>query len=499
MPDVIETLTAAIAAQETALRESVPAERQTALVALVRAQDRLLDDLDPTLVPPFDAIHGSALANPGGSLALSLVLGPDGEPSSVPDVPTASSLDAWASPFLAGSAALADARQVLAHLATGFMRGEIQDDGTLAVRIARKRLPPTMRERIDLAWWAAHEHRHPADDTFAAPSWQFGYLPAAEIAGHTANRWMDAVRVLTDRYGEEASPVPERDVRATLADRLAIAPDEAADILAGLTLDATSAGWHATVPGIASTPFVRIATETLMPSRFGLRSEPLLFLARELRRRDAPRWHNAAHQREEAFRGDLATAFSDKRFVHAPSRIQLRRDGGTLRTDIDAAIFDRKTGTLALFELKSQDPFARSPEELDRRRDSLLAANRQLSGILDWIRRHGPDEILDRIDHQTAKRFHVQRVLPFVLARTLVQFNDGPAPDKRAAWGTWPDVLRLHAAGMLDPTTGNPLQTLFTRLHGLPDAPLTAPSTDQPPRTISLGRVLLVLTAAYPT
>jgi hypothetical protein len=31
-----------------------------------------------------------------------------------------------------------------------------------------------------------------------------------------------------------------------------------------------------------------------------------------------------------------------------------------VRTDIDAVVFDRKSGTLGIFELKSQDPFARS-------------------------------------------------------------------------------------------------------------------------------------------
>jgi len=267
-------------------------------------------------------------------------------------------------------------------------------------------------------------------------------------------------------------------------------------VLSALTLSQTNAAWHATVPGIAAPPFVRISPSTVMPSQFGLRTQPLLFLARELRRRDAQSWHNAAHQREAAFRHDLAEIFADRRFVHASTRIQLKRDGGSLRTDIDATIFDRKTGTLAVFELKSQDPFARTPDELDRRRDNVLAANRQLSGILDWITRHKADEILDRIDHQTAKRFHVQRVLPFVLARSLVHFNDGSTPDKRAAWGTWPDVLRLHDAGAIGTTTANPLQALFTRLRDWPSDPPIPQAT--PPRTIRLGDLSVTVTASRP-
>lgn len=86
-------------------------------------------------------------------------------------------------------------------------------------------------------------------------------------------------------------------------------------------------------------------------------------------------------------------------------------------------------------------------------------------------------------------------MLPFVLARTLVRFNDGPMPDKRAAWGTWPDVLRLHDAGALDPAGGNPLQTLFARLQAVTDAPLP-PET--PPRTLRLGGTTVVVIPERP-
>jgi hypothetical protein len=54
----------------------------------------------------------------------------------------------------------------------------------------------------------------------------------------------------------------------------------------------------------------------------------------------------------------------------------------------------------------------------------------------------------------------VQKVLHFVLGRYLVHFSGGVEPDRRAAWGAWPRVLRLLAEG----TSGNPLASLFTRL-----------------------------------
>ncbi len=190
-----------------------------------------------------------------------------------------------------------------------------------------------------------------------------------------------------------------------------------------------------------------------------------LFLARELRRRAAQSYHDAAYLREHVFRQDLNALFADRRFVTSDGRIELKRDVGNIRTDIDAVVFDRKTGTLGTFELKSQDPFARSSAELARQRDNLLFANRQVSATLTWFQQNGADEILNRVDRQTAKRFRVQRVYPFVLGRYLAQFNDGQAPDRRAAWGAWPQVLRLFAERSVQVADANPIASLFSRLN----------------------------------
>ena len=166
-----------------------------------------------------------------------------------------------------------------------------------------------------------------------------------------------------------------------------------------------------------------------------------------------------------------------------------------MRTDIDAVVFDRKTGTLACFELKSQDPFARSTAELVRQRDNLLYANRQISGVLDWLKRHGADEILGRVDTRTAKTFRAQRVFPFVLGRYLAHFSDGAEPDRRAAWGTWPQLLRLLSGQPVRATDSNPIASLHARLAK--DAPVIGPPPDAPPRELAIGPAHLIVHASY--
>jgi hypothetical protein len=230
------------------------------------------------------------------------------------------------------------------------------------------------------------------------------------------------------------------------------------------TLDRENATWHSAVPGIAAAPLVRLDSGKFVISPFGLLTEPLLFLSRELRRRYPDDYRNAAAGREATLREDLYTLFRGNRFAPGASPIKLRTPDGRFRTDIDAAIFDRKSGTLAVFELKSHDPFARSGAEAARQRDNILAANRQVSNVLDWINRHGPDEILNRIDSRIARRFRVQKVLPFVLGRYIAHVGDPTTPKRRAAWGTWPQVLRLMETTPIKPEDANPLGTLFNRL-----------------------------------
>ena len=290
-------------------------------------------------------------------------------------------------------------------------------------------------------------------------------------------------------------PVPVRSLVASIASRLGLDIDTADAAMSGFILDREAAAWHAAVPGIAMAPLIRIDRDRIVWSRFGLLTEPLLFLTRELRRRDPAAYHNASYLREVAFRQDLYGLFEESRFVTSAGRIELRGGDRTPRTDIDAAIFDRKTGTLGVFELKSQDPFARSAAALERQRDNLLYANRQVAGVLDWLNRYGADELLNRIDQRTAKRFRVRKVLPFVLARYLAHFDDGPEKSRRAAWGSWPQVLRLLDGKPAGPADANPLLSLHTRL-GKDDSWYQMPS-GLPERVISLGDARVVVHSSH--
>ena len=476
--DARSALRDAIDDQRERLRATLPADRRGLVVALLAEQDALA--VAPPAPGPLDVVTGGPMPDLGVAAALALGLADAPVPNV--DAPFAADRDA-ARTLLASCRDLAAAEMVLAHAETGFMALAVGPDGDLEAWVASRFAPAVWRERAEVAWL---NERDAAAEPFAH---QFPYPPEAGVGDATAATHRAALAALQGlpSAGAAGRVVPEPKVVAMLAARLGLDPAAARQVLDGFVLDAANAAAHAAPPGAPAAPLVRLDGERLAWSRHGLGGWPLLFLARELRRRDPAAYHNAAAAREAVFREALLGRFAGPRFVRAPGRIALRQAGGDLGTDVDAVLFDRRAGVLATFELKSHDPFAESAAALLRQRDATLQANRQVARTMAWLQRNGGDALLARM-LPTAREgsrasVRVAKVLPFVLGRYLVAFDDGPPRDPRAAWGTWPELLRL-LDGPADPASRSPLASLFA---GLRRAAPPLRLDGAPPREIGLG------------
>jgi len=467
-----------IAVQEERACRDLPGSRVDRLVTLAQVLgNRLPNRLSP-LQP--DLVTGHRLVAAGANKALHrcLVTGKTGDTTGITPE---RSLAAWIDVFLGTCDALALAGVVCDHVEEGFMRLVETGPGTFDAWFATRSTPPGWIERADVNWWARSLIRTdgssgPAQriqNSLAAMAWQPPLPSDAVIDGVSIRVCRDVIASLLGRAVEvpahPLAPTPKPHLATLLATETGHPRERIEAALSALTLTEDNAAWHAAVPGIAAAPVIRIDDDNVLVSPFGVVSEPLHFLARELRRRAPDAYRNAAAGREAQFRDDLSALFAGTRFAASANPVKLRSLDGKLRTDIDAAIFDRKSGTLAVFELKSHDPFPRTVAEAIRQRDNILGANRQVSNVLDWLNRHGPDEILNRIDAAVARRFRVQKVLPFVLGRYVIHGHGGSQPNRRAAWGTWPQVLRLIESVPIRPADANPLGTLYNRL--LADAP----------------------------
>jgi hypothetical protein len=544
----IDRLRALVATEWERLGSGVPSDHSRALSALVGARDErdLAVGLSPELLPAPDGEGSSVLGKPGWNRALQLCLASEPAGDQRASRWADADLARWADDFLVACRSLGEAELVLAQCEADSLQLHQSGERTFDAWHASSTMPTDWRERLDFAWWSAMLARrvaprlielvaarpdHPGprnlgddirlnsgtDDPGLSDYFQqlgqlhvrrmanqWSYPSSAMIGGVALQRYVDLLALLIgwllhqrdrSRPASGISAVcPETVLVEAVASALAVEPVVARAMLRAVTLDAGNAAYHAAVPDGPAPPLIRNASDQLVWSAAGLLTTPILFLARELKHRHARDYHDNARLREEVFRRDLHGLFPGPRFSRSSGPVELRRADGDARTDLDALVFDRKSGTLAIFELKAQDPFPRSADERARQRDNFFYANKQVAAIAQWLQRNDATELLARFDRPAARTFRVQRVYLFVLGRNVAHFADGPAPDRRVAWGSWPRLLRLLDERPLGLADANPLGSLHARL--VKDTPLSRPA-DRSVRETRIGDARLAVHPSF--
>lgn len=238
---------------------------------------------------------------------------------------------------------------------------------------------------------------------------------------------------------------------AGLAQLLASAPgarlEACFQAVRDLTLGPDEAEAYGNLPRAPLPPLIRTAPDHVLMSVAGCLDEPFQFLLWRLRHQYTADWDRAVDEREQTFRNELyesLTSTMPDRFVTLPRGVKVREKGRVV-TDIDAVIFDKATGELGLFQLKWQDPFGAS---LTRRASSaknfVPVAERWVAAVSDWVASRGTEDVAAALGIPRRQRRAVQPRL-FVLGRLAAHFSEFQAPDRRAAWGTWPQVMNLVA------------------------------------------------------
>lgn len=175
---------------------------------------------------------------------------------------------------------------------------------------------------------------------------------------------------------------------------------------------------------------------------FGGLNNPFPWVNRKLQRMFRSDWDRAVNLRESAFRTDLRTLFLEPRFF-MPSKPRLLRDGSRVLTDIDAAIFDRKTGTLAIFQIKWQDSFENSLTERASRQSNLVKeGNAWIEIVSNYCAGLSGKERALQLGLPKDVASNAKAMCLFVLTRNGAKFSGGEAQDNRATWLSWFDLLK---------------------------------------------------------
>lgn len=173
--------------------------------------------------------------------------------------------------------------------------------------------------------------------------------------------------------------------------------------------------------------------------------------------------HAVAADREDWMREHLYAMFGGRRYICFPGNFKLRR-GGAVLTDIDAAVYDRLTGDVGLFQLKWQDYSTNDVRQLRSKAANLAAELTDWSGkVKSWIEENGVSALDKSLRLKQKRREAVRSILLFAISRSFVRTQGyGVKTDAPSlAMAVWPQFLR---ARMEIGPSERPLRDVHARL-----------------------------------
>lgn len=123
-----------------------------------------------------------------------------------------------------------------------------------------------------------------------------------------------------------------------------------------MTINEANIVAHRTDDKEFSPPFIKVGKRFVLRSIKGCLRSSVYFLQSELKSRYPKDYFKWINERESFFRKQLYDLFDSERVVRIERNIEI--NSNKIRTDIDAVLFDKKTKSLGLFQLKWQDKYS---------------------------------------------------------------------------------------------------------------------------------------------
>lgn len=224
-------------------------------------------------------------------------------------------------------------------------------------------------------------------------------------------------------------------------------------VVAGLALGASSAAKCERDFEIPLPYYIDFGRHHYLLPVFGGLMNPGAGLVWHLRREYRTDWDRVVDLREQVFREDLRSLFSPETHLIPSHGFKLRRADGTVITDVDAVIVEKRSGALALLQLKWFDIYGRSLAERHSKRSNLLKANAWVQKVSEWIAGRSADETAKALGLQGAGK---DQPLLLIVARHAASFGGERDQDPRANWISWPKLARTRSE-----SAGQDLRTLL--------------------------------------
>ncbi|TYP96063.1 hypothetical protein C7447_11022 [Tenacibaculum adriaticum] len=150
---------------------------------------------------------------------------------------------------------------------------------------------------------------------------------------------------------------------------------------------------------------------------------PLLTISQILEYRNPNFRNDISLYREEWLRNNLYAMFSGARYKNVVGNINLKT-GNKIDTDIDAAIFDRMTGELALFQIKWQDFFFNDINKLKSRASNLTKGLDDWTlKVNNWITSNGLNKLLQTLRIKSTEGSPISKVYLFAISKNAARMK----------------------------------------------------------------------------
>jgi len=184
----------------------------------------------------------------------------------------------------------------------------------------------------------------------------------------------------------------------------------------------------------------------LRPVSAQLRNPLLSFQAIAQWRNPSAR-NGMAAAREAWFRAELYGVFGGARYACVPGNIVLRK-GGKRLTDIDAIVFDRTNGELALFQLKWQDYSTNDIRELRSKTSNLSSeVDGWAERVMEWVQENSPEDVAKAFRLKLVGPQRITAVFLFAVSRAVSRTHGYgfPLTSELISIASWPQFKRVRA------------------------------------------------------
>lgn len=236
-------------------------------------------------------------------------------------------------------------------------------------------------------------------------------------------------------------------------------------IMSCLTLTKDNFEYYLDYPAAPPPVFFQVSDNLLITSIAGCLSNPMILLNKELKRKYKRDYDKAVNNREDRFRKELFMFFKDEHIIKIPRGINISFID--IHTDIDAVVFDVKTKTLGLFQLKWQDRYQHSMKERFSRISNLFdKANEWIGKVKYWIENNSKKSIISslQINKENKISTEIEEVYIFVISRNQMNFT-GVELDDSVAWSSWHQLIESQAD--IGSNINNPIKEMFIKIKAL--------------------------------